>query len=350
MLKISAIDLFCGIGGLSYGLKEAGIPVVAGIDLDSTCKYAFEENVKAEFISKNIAEIKGANLKEKYWGGRNITKVLVGCAPCQPFSMHTNKNKDKDKSDKWFLLNEFKRLISEVDPDVVSMENVPNLANQIIFIDFVSFLSKLNYHVTYSIVYCPDYGIPQKRRRLVLLASKLGPIKLIQKSHSPSTYVTLKDAIGHLPLVKPGEQNASDPLHKARNLTEVNLKRISSSKPDGTWMDWDAGLLLPCHKRKTGKTYKSVYGRMSWDKPSSTITTQFYNLGTGRFGHPVQDRALTLREGALLQTFPLDYKFAENEEKTSMSQLGTHIGNAVPVRLGIVIGESIIAHLGGENG
>lgn len=349
-METSAIDLFCGIGGLSYGLEKSGIPVVAGIDLDNSCKYAFEENIDGEFLSIDIAELTGDEINRKYWKDDDKIKILVGCAPCQPFSTHSNKNKDKQNSNKWHLLDEFKRLVDETNPAIVSMENVPNLSNQQIFKDFVEFLVDKEYCVSFSKVFCPDYGIPQRRRRLVLLASKYGDIKLIPKTHTPENYVTLRQAIEHLPPIEAGEVCNNDPFHRTSSLSEINLKRMKASKPNGTWLDWDEELRLACHKKDTGKTYKSVYGRMAWDEPSSTITTQFYGYGTGRFGHPIQNRALTIREAAILQTFPLDYKFCKDEEDISMARLGIHIGNAVPVDLGFVIGKSIQIHLGERNG
>lgn len=349
-MKTSAIDLFCGIGGLSYGLQKAGISVVAGVDLDGTSQFAYEENVKADFILKDISKFHGDEINKKYWSGKDQIKILAGCAPCQPFSTHSNKIKNKGQTKKWRLISEFKRLIEETNPDIVTMENVPNLANQKIFKDFVTFLEQKGYFVSYSNVFCPDYGIPQKRRRLVLLASKYEEISLIPRTHSEENYVTLRDAIEHLPPVEAGEICESDPLHKSIKLTEINLQRIKASKPNGTWLDWDEDLRLACHKKNTGNTYKAVYGRMSWDEPSSTITTQFHNYGTGRFGHPTQNRALTIREAAILQTFPIDYKFYENKKNVFIRKLGVHIGNAVPVDLGFVIGKSIKLHVEGYYG
>jgi DNA (cytosine-5)-methyltransferase 1 len=346
-MKTSAIDLFCGIGGLSYGLQKAGISIAAGIDIDETSRFAYEQNVKADFILKDISKFHGDEITKKYWRDKNQAKILAGCAPCQPFSTHANKIKNRKQTKKWRLISEFKRVIKESNPDIVTMENVPNLANQKIFSDFVVFLQEKGYFVSYSNVYCPDYGIPQKRRRLVLLASKFGEIELIPKTHSPENYVTLKDAIGSLPPVESGEVCKSDPLHRTTKLSELNLQRIKASVPNGTWQDWDESLQLTCHKKGTGKSYQSVYGRMAWNEPSSTITTQFYNFGTGRFGHPTQNRALTIREAAILQTFPKDYKFYENDNEVFIKRLGVHIGNAVPVDLGYVIGKSIVAHLEG---
>jgi DNA (cytosine-5)-methyltransferase 1 len=341
--EISVIDLFCGIGGLTNGLRQSGIEVKAGIDFDKSCKYAYEANNEAKFIGEDVAKITGRDLK-KLWG-KNKIKVLVGCAPCQPFSTHSNKVKNKEDGDKWNLLNEYLRLVEETRPLVLSMENVTNLSNKDIFENFVNRLKELRYYVSYKNVFCPDYGIPQKRRRLVLLASKLGEISLLPPTHDKKTYLTVKDAIGNLPSIESGKKSEKDLLHFTSKLSELNLNRIKASIPNGTWENWADELKLKCHKKQTGKTYKSVYGRMSWNEPSPTITTQFYNYGTGRFGHPEQNRALTIREASILQTFPKDYKFVENKDSIFMTRLGTHIGNAVPVKLGYIIGESIKQHI-----
>lgn len=225
------------------------------------------------------------------------------------------------------------------------MENVPRLAKQAVFEDFIQKLQSLNYHVTYKVIFCPDYGMPQSRSRLVLLASQLGPIKLIEPTHTSKNYVVVKDVIGHLPPVEAGQSHPNDRLHCASRMSELNLKRIQASKPGGTWHDWPAELVAKCHKKESGSTYSSVYGRMSWDKVGATITTQCIGFGNGRFGHPEQDRALTLREAAILQTFPDHYEFWPSEVKLDMRPIAKMIGNAVPVRLGEVVGESILLHL-----
>lgn len=173
--NVSVIDLFCGIGGLSHGFVREKFNVVAGIDIDSSCKYSFEVNNNAEFIAENITEIKKEKIDKLYNEAK--IKILVGCAPCQPFSSYTFKDKDKRDSEKWKLLYEFGRLIRETKPDIVSMENVAQLLNfkkAPVFEDFLTELSNLGYFVHYEVVYCPDYGIPQNRKRLVLLASKFG--------------------------------------------------------------------------------------------------------------------------------------------------------------------------------
>lgn len=341
--KIATVDLFCGVGGLTHGLKKAGIKVRAGVDLDKSCRYAYETNNKAKFIGEDITKIKGADI-EGFWKQDEI-KVLVGCAPCQPFSSHSNKIKGKESGDKWNLLFEFLRIVEETNPSIISMENVPNLSKKDIFTSFVSKLQELGYQVSFKNVFCPDYGIPQKRRRLVLLASKFGNISLIPPTHTPDNYKTVKDVIAHLEKIESGEKSKTDKLHFTTKLTDINLKRIKASVPNGSWEDWDENLKLNCHKKESGKTYKTVYGRMSWNEPSPTITTQFYNYGTGRFGHPEQDRALTIREASILQSFPIDYEFVESDTDVLLTKIGTHIGNAVPVELGYIIGKSIIKHL-----
>jgi DNA (cytosine-5)-methyltransferase 1 len=177
------------------------------------------------------------------------------------------------------------------------------------------------------------------------LASKIGEIKLIAPTHKPENYKTVKMAIGNLEPIEAGTSSKKDRLHKSASLSKINLERIKKSIPGGSWRDWNEDLRANCHKKETGNTYGSVYARMKWDKPAPTITTQFFNFGTGRFGHPEQDRALSIREGAILQTFPRKYKFIPTNSPVTFNKLGKHIGNAVPVRLGEIIGESIIRHL-----
>ena len=350
-LPISAVDMFCGVGGLTYGLQQAGINVVAGLDIDETCKYSFEENNSdATFISKDIGKFTSAELSKLY--PKDSIKLLVGCAPCQPFSSHTRKNKDRTSDERWSLLDDFGRLVEEVEPELIAFENVPLITKETIFTDFCNKLDSLGYHFDPElIVYCPDYGVPQKRRRLVLIASIWGEVELIPKTHSDSPedgllpFQTVEDAIGDLPEIDDGVVCQKDPLHRSSKLSDMNKKRIKQSKPGGTWKDWDEELRLPCHQKPSGKGYTTVYGRMEWDNLAPTITTQFLNLGSGRFGHPKQHRALSLREGALLQTFPKDYKFAEPGSPILTGHIAAYIGNAVPVQLAKVIGESIQKHV-----
>ena len=190
--------------------------------------------------------------------------------------------------------------------------------------------------------------MPQKRKRLVLVASKKYSIPELKEKNLQ--YKTVKHAIGNLPPLAAGESDPNDPLHKAATLSELNIKRIQMSRPGGTWRDWPADLRAACHRRETGLTYPGVYARMTWDEPSPTMTTQCYGFGNGRFGHPVQDRAISLREAAILQSFPKKYKFLPNNEEIQFKEVGRWIGNAVPVKLAKCIGESIGASIAlGEN-
>lgn len=339
-----AVDLFCGVGGLTYGIKKAGITVAAGIDIDSTCRYAYEENNDSVFINKGIEEIKKEEIESYYPEG--CIKILMGCAPCQPFSTYSMRYiKEGPKDEKWKLLYYFSGLVQEIHPDIISMENVPQLVKKEVFNDFIKNLEKLEYHINWKIVNCADYGVPQSRSRLVLLASKFGDINLIAPLYNEGNYITVKEAIGNLPELKDGEVCRSDALHRASKLSELNKKRIRTSVPGGTWKDWEQSLQLSCHKKSTGQGYRAVYGRMEWEKPSPTITTQFYGYGNGRFGHPEQDRAISMREGAILQSFPADYRFVDDDCPQTNRQIGVHIGNAVPVKLGEAIGKSILDHL-----
>ena len=343
-MPCEAIDLFCGIGGLTKGLSLAGIDVIAGYDIDESCRYAYEINNGAVFRCEDVTNINSDEIAQLY--SEKSVRVLVGCAPCQPFSRYSLRyRKNGHKDEKWKLLYAFEKLVKELLPDIVSMENVPNLIHEQVFLDFISTLKKLNYNIDYKVVYCPDYGVPQHRKRLVLLASRLGIIKLIDPIYNKNNYLTVKDAIGALEPIQAGETSCNDYLHHASGLSDINIMRIQQSIPGGTWRDWDEELRLKCHRKSSGHSFPSVYGRMEWDKPSPTITTQFYGYGNGRFGHPEQDRAISLREGAILQSFPEDYIFADDEHPSCKRELGTHIGNAVPVELGRAIGVSIQKHL-----
>lgn len=346
-MPIQAIDLFCGVGGLTCGLIQAGINVVAGFDLDPTCQYAYEHNNHVPYHIRNVREVLGGELNNLY--NDNTTRVLVGCAPCQPFSqMRFKMGQANINDEKYNLLLEFGRLIEETHPDVISMENVPQIRETDVYREFIALLKRNHYHYNAQVVYCPNYGIPQTRRRFVLVGSQLGQIELIAPTHNPQN-VHVRDFIADLPALEAGAVNPDDPLHRSSALSQINLQRIRASVPGGTWHDWPEELRCACHKKDSGTTYASVYGRMTWEQIGPTITTQFYNYGTGRFGHPQQDRALSLREGAILQTFPRDYDFVDPERGFVMRDISRHIGNAVPVRLGQVIGLSIIGHLQEHN-
>ncbi|WP_273804301.1 DNA cytosine methyltransferase [Providencia rettgeri] len=341
---IQGIDLFCGAGGLTYGLNSVGIQVTHGIDIDPACKFPIEFNNKGTtFVERSINNISGQEIASFF--NKDSVRLIAGCAPCQPFSKYSSSAKKSEDDQKWALLSEFGRIVREVKPELVTMENVPQLRNHIIFKEFVKTLKDIGYNVCFDVVNCSDYGLPQNRKRLILIGSLLGDISLISKTHSKGKRNTVYKAIGNLPPIAAGEKNDKDILHRAPSLSEINMKRIKASVAGGTWKDWPEELLADCHRKSSGSTYISVYGRMSWHLTSPTITTQCYGYGNGRFGHPEQNRAITLREAAILQSFPKKYRFIDKKTPFSFRKLGTMIGNAVPVVIGEVIGHSFIKHI-----
>lgn len=340
MSQIACIDLFCGAGGLTHGLKLEGVNVVAGIDVEEACRHPFEANNEAVFINGDVSKL-GSEFVGSLFGNADV-RILAGCAPCQPFSTYSHRY-DTTGTPRWGLLYHFSRLIRDTRPQMVTMENVPSVAKHSVFMHFVEALEELGYHVSQQVIDCTHYGLPQSRRRMVLLASKYAPIVVVAPTHSRAT--TVRDAIGTLPRIEHGASSETDLLHTASRLSELNLQRIRASRPGGTWRDWPEHLVALCHRRNTGRTFPGVYGRMVWDEPSPTLTTQFFGFGNGRFGHPEQDRALSLREGAILQGFPQSYSFVPKGQPVGFKGLGRMIGNAVPVTLGEVIGRSIKAHI-----
>ncbi len=338
----AVVDLFCGAGGLAHGFKLERYRVAAGVDLDESCRYPFEKNNNAPFICKDVKSLTSDDLTDYF--GEARYRILVGCAPCQPFSTYNQKRVDPQ----WSLVDAFSDLIVAHRPDVISMENVPRLLDYHggkLFERFEAKLEDAGYKIWKSVVYLPDYGLPQRRKRLVVLGSLHGKIELEPPCCTPDSYVTVNDAIGSLPPLAAGSRDVRDPLHSASRLSPLNRQRLQASKAGGTWRDWSPELIAPCHRQNSGKGYGAVYGRMSATEPSPTITTQFYNFGSGRFGHPTQDRALSLREGALLQSFPPDYEFIKPSERLNVRKVGKLIGNAVPVDLGRSVARSVSRHI-----
>jgi DNA (cytosine-5)-methyltransferase 1 len=340
--SIACVDLFCGAGGLTHGFILEGVPVVAGIDLDPACRFPFEENNgRTRFVERDISKVTNGEL-EALFGDAEL-RILAGCAPCQPFSTYAQRYELDGKDAKWGLMHQFARLAEGTTPDIITMENVPTVAKHEVFHDLVHTLERLGYEVWFDVVDSSRYGVPQMRHRMVLLASKHGSIEMIPPTHEKPK--TVRQAIGRLRPLGAGESAPRDKLHVASTLSEKNLARIKASKPGGTWRDWPKHLVAKCHRAESGRTYPGVYGRMEWDKPAPTITTQCYGFGNGRFGHPEQDRAISLREAAILQGFPRDYAFVPYDGEVSFTALGRLIGNAVPVDLGRAIARSIKRHL-----
>ena len=224
--KVYAVDLFCGAGGLTYGLEKAGIDVRLGVDIDPACEYPFSANNAAKFLLKSVEYLKAEDLERVF--PKNGIRLLAGCAPCQTFSTYNQKATPDDK--RWWLLLQFGRLINEISPELVTMENVPRLQHQGVFKEFLETLQNGDYHIHFEIVNCEDYGIPQRRQRLVLLASKLGPIRLLSPREVGADRNTVRKAIADLPTLRAGEMDDTDPLHQASALSDLN-EQIESSKP-----------------------------------------------------------------------------------------------------------------------
>lgn len=342
---ISAVDLFCGAGGLTHGLMKAGIRVEAGIDIDGNAKHAYEKNNPGTvFHPWDVTSTYSPSIEPLFRPGK--IRLLAGCAPCTPFSKLTN---GIEKHHAFDLLDHFGKFVRGIVPDLVTMENVPELADRgkVVFDRFRETLTSLGYEVDWGFVHCPEYGIPQSRRRLVLLASRLGAIEVpAGKYPYPSQWKTVADTIGDLPQIDDGQVDSEDPLHSSPKLSALNAERIRATPLDGgTRKNWPEHLVLKCHQRKSGQSYASIYGRMRWDQPAPTMTTLCTGIGNGRFGHPEQHRSISLREAALFQSFPRSYEFWPADKRLNRSAVSRMIGNAVPPKLAKALGETLMAHV-----
>ncbi|AQX02807.1 DNA cytosine methyltransferase [Elizabethkingia anophelis] len=343
--KIKAVDFFCSGGGMSYGMQQAGIEVVAGIDFDVTCKETYEANIKgAQFIHEDVFKLKESKLEERLNLQRNDDNLLlIGCSPCQFWSIiNTDKKKSKKSKD---LLKEFRRFVEYFNPGYVVVENVPGVLRKKKASGLESFIKYLNlngYKVHFGVHEVSNYGVPQHRKRFTLVANRITD-REIEPAPLKGKKVTVRDVIGEhngFPKVFQGNKDKTDFLHTVAGLSEINLKRLSLTAKDGgdrMAYVFNEDLAPPCHYGKTD-SFTDIYGRMWWDRPSPTITTKFYSMSNGRFVHPEEDRAISLREGAVLQSFPLNYKF----KGTSVANIARMIGNAVPPKYATSIGQAII--------
>lgn len=333
MKRIKALDLFCGAGGLTRGLMDAGIDVVCGIDILSDAKNTYERNnegvsyIRQDVSSLNSNDIK-ALLRNKNKNGART--MLAGCAPCQPFSLK-NTSRRRSKDQRKTLSYDFAELVKNALPDFVFMENVPCLEyyEPDIIKYFIKVLNDNKYSYDFGIVNAVYYGVPQHRKRIILMASRVNNEVIIPRGDYGSAekpFKTVRDAIGDLPRIDAGMTHSSLINHRAAGLSEINRRRMRATHKDGgNRISWDASLWLNCHKKTNG--FKDTYARMYWDRPAPTLTTRFFAYSTGRYGHPDQDRAISLKEGALLQSFRDDYIF---EPAGSLDSISKQIGNAVP--------------------
>lgn len=336
---MNAVDFFCGGGGMTKGLRNAGIQVLFGLDLNPACQTTYENNNHIPYLNRDISQTTGHQLLEEYPAlADNDNLLLVGCAPCQPFSSQRHAAHEHIAVN---LLDEFGRIVEELMPAHVLIENVPGIEQRgaSVFTRFLNRLTRLGYNYEYRILNAKNFGVPQNRRRLILVASRLIVPVFPEATHGDGLlpYVTVRDAIHNYPVLAAGENNEEVANHRAAGLAPLNMQRIVATPHDGGGrMDWPPNLMLECHTNgHNGHT--DVYGRMSWNSVSPTLTSKCFSISNGRFGHPEQNRAISLREAAALQSFDDTYVF-----EGSIQEIGKQIGNAVPVLLAQRIGERLL--------
>jgi len=343
--QLKAIDFFSGAGGLTYGLRAAGIEVLAGIDNDASCKETYEKNNKGSvYLERDITKYTPADLERdlkiiKY----DDHMIFAGCAPCQFWSkLRTSKEKSEKSKN---LILDFQMFILHFRPGFVVVENVPGISNkrESPMDIFISALETSGYNVARGVTDMSLYGIPQKRRRFTLLASRLSPIEL---PNPTNTQCTVREVLGErngFRKIEAGTRDETSFLHTAASLSRTNVERLHLTDKDGgirtRWQNKNE-YKLACYSSEE-KKFEDTYGRMRWDHPSPTITTKFISISNGRFAHPEEHRGISLREGATLQTFPKTYEFIGS----SIASIAKMIGNAVPPAFGKIIGTQIIESL-----
>jgi len=350
--QINAVDFFCSGGGMSYGMQQAGIKILAGIDFDKNCEETYKSNIKgADFILADVFELKETELEQRLLLKKNDDNlVLIGCSPCQFWSiMNTDKEKSKKSKD---LLIEFHRFVEYFTPGYVVVENVPGVFRRKLesgLDDFIKWLNANGYKVHRDVHEVSEYGVPQHRKRFTLIANRVTG-KDIQPSKKQGKKLFVRDVLGEkngFPKVEAGHKDDTPFMHTVAGLEEINIKRLALTKEDGgtrlSYVD-NEELAPDCHKNNK-ENFKDTYGRMWWDRPSPTITTKFFSISNGRFAHPEENRAISLREGAVLQSFPKDYIF----KATSVANTARMIGNAVPPKYAEAIGRAIVNSKNNEN-
>ena len=349
-MPIVALDIFCGCGGVTYGLAKAGIRVAVGVDVDEDCRLTYVlNNPRTRFVSADVRKVSGNALLE-YPGGfrQGDYLLLAACAPCQPFSL---QNRFRREAADRTVLCHVERLVRELLPDFLLMENVPGIQRVAGFSAFrrlLQALRNLRYTTRFQIVDAVSYGIPQSRRRLVLLASLHGVVPWPEPTHGDRAGlqrpVTVRDVIGKYPALRAGEAHPTIANHVAAKLAPRNLVRIIATPPDGGGRrDWPTALRVTCHEHHDG--HPDVYGRLRWDMPAPTLTTRCTSLSNGRYGHPEQHRAISAREAAALQSFDDSYVFYG-----TLGAVAAQIGNAVPPVLAERFGAAFVATVGNLTG
>ncbi|HHW4184998.1 TPA: DNA cytosine methyltransferase [Yersinia enterocolitica] len=348
MKKIKVFDFFSGCGGTSQGFHQAGMDIAFGLDHDKDSAASFKLNFpNAFFLAEDIRTVEQSDIATIVNSLRDEAYILFsGCAPCQPFSRQNSHRKENDP--RLDLLKEFSRFVEYSLPDFVFVENVPGMqkvsTTHGTFSEFVHLLTKLGYTYKYDVLPALWFGVPQTRERLVLIASRICEVRLPDKTHGidSNPYSTVKEWISTLPPIEAGEIHDSVADHEAAKLSSINIERIKATPEGGGRLSWPDHLILECHKNHKGHT--DVYGRLSWDKPASGLTTRCISYSNGRFGHPEQNRALSVREAACLQTFPRDYSFSG-----TLQSKARQIGNAVPPKMAEAVGLAVIESLTNSN-
>jgi DNA (cytosine-5)-methyltransferase 1 len=351
MTDYKAIDFFCSGGGMSYGMQQAGIKILAGIDFDRNCEETYKANIKdAEFILADVFELKEDYLEKKLLLRKHDDNLIfIGCSPCQFWSIiNTTREKSKKSKD---LLKEFRRFVEYFNPGYVIVENVPGVLirkEESGLEDFIKWLNNNNYKIHSRVHEVSEYGVPQHRKRFTLIANRVTG-KEVEPIKNHGRKLTVRDVLGEkngFSKIKAGHKDNTPFMHTVAGLEEINIKRLELTKKNGgTRLSYaDNEELAPdCHKNNK-ENFKDTYGRMWWDRPSPTITTKFFSISNGRFAHPEENRAISLREGAVLQSFPKDYIF----NTTSIANTARMIGNAVPPKYAEAIGRAIINSANGQ--
>ena len=336
---IKAIDFFCGAGGLTRGLLDAGISVVAGLDNDDRVRKTYERNNQpSRFIASDIRDVDIDALREELDIDQEEPTLYAACTPCQPFStLNTMHAVDGRKS----LLLDFVAIVEQAPPDYIIVENVPGLGNAFgkeIYDEFERTLKERGFQIDAEMLDAKEFGLPQTRKRFILVASKHGrphlPIRTTKEQ-----FRTVRDSIRRFPPIGHGERSGSYKNHLARKLLPHHMRIVEAVPVNGgSRRDVaDTSILLKCHQ-KNPEAHKDVFGRMSWDLPAPTLTCRCTDVYCGRFIHPEQHRGISLREAAALQTFADHYEFFGD----SILEQARQIGNAVPVRLAKLLGDTIL--------
>ncbi len=336
---IKAIDFFCGAGGLTRGLLDAGISVVAGIDNDNRIRKTYESNNHpSTFIASDIKDVDIRALRKDLGIGLKDPTLYAACTPCQPFSSLNTMHAIDDR--KSLLLN-FAKIVEQAPPDYIIVENVPGLSNAIgkdIYQSFEKTLTERGFRIDAEMLDAKDFGVPQTRKRLILVASRHGCPRL-PGATTRRKFNTVGDSIRKYPAIPHGESSDTFKNHVSRKLLPHHLRIVEAVPLDGgSRRDiGDTSILLKCHQ-KNPKAHRDVFGRMSWDLPAPTLTCRCTDVYCGRFIHPEQHRGISVREAAALQTFEDQYEFFGD----SILEQARQVGNAVPVRLAKLLGDSIL--------